>query len=481
VLGARSETGYVRAANEDRMGFIRTAHGDVYVVSDGMGGYRGGALAAELTVQTLRDRLSALAPASGAFTDQVRDAFLVANQAVFQRRRSDDPDTRDMGATGVALITHGARALVGHVGDSRAYLASRGTLRQLTRDHTRVQKMVDAGLLTPAQAAVHPDASMLDRAIGHAATVEVDVSDWITLKPGDMVLLCSDGLCGYVSDAEIGQVLRRKGSPQQLADSLVDCALGKGGEDNVTVQLLRYGRDPARPWLAVWARPTVVVPLSVLATGAVAWGLALPSIEAAKGRSAALQSELTTARQQLAVLTRQKGDMDKQVATLETRLAATVAAAASASDERGAKPPVPVAVGPAAAPKPATPPAKTSTKPTAKPPAKPPTKPPAKPPIKPPLTPPPGPSTNASKERPAPAPASASATAPSPAPATAPPAAPAPAPPPATSPAPAPATDTPPRDPPTNGAPESATASPGGPAADPSPPGGTTHGEPSHD
>jgi serine/threonine protein phosphatase PrpC len=325
VLGARSETGYVRMANEDRMGFIRTAYGDVYVVSDGMGGYRGGAMAAELTVQTLRDRLAALTPASGSFTEQVRDAFLAANEVVFRRRRADDPDTRDMGATGVALITNGARALVGHVGDSRAYLVSRGALRQLTRDHTRVQKMLDAALLTQAQAAVHPDASMLDRAIGHGATVEVDVSDWFTLKPGDMIMLCSDGLCGFVPDAEIGKVLRGKGSPQTLADRLVDLALGKGGEDNVTVQLVRYGGAVGQPWLASLSSPAIAVPISMLATGLVVWGGAAPALDAAQDRTAALQSELTAARKEVAVLQQQKGDLNKQVATLETQLAIKVA------------------------------------------------------------------------------------------------------------------------------------------------------------
>ena len=104
LLGARSETGYVRSANEDRMAGVRTAYGNVYIVSDGMGGYKGGALAAELVVSTLRERLSMLSPSASTVAEQVRQAFLAANQEVYQRRRGSDPDTHNMGATGVALL-----------------------------------------------------------------------------------------------------------------------------------------------------------------------------------------------------------------------------------------------------------------------------------------------------------------------------------------------------------------------------------------
>jgi protein phosphatase len=244
-LGRTLGNGYVRPANEDRMGGMRTPFGHVYVVSDGMGGYRGGALAAELIVNSLRDQLGALSPASATFAEQVRQAFQLANQEVYQRRQAEDPDTRDMGATAVALITWGTKIMVGHAGDSRAYLWSKGSgLKRLTRDHTRVQKMVEAGLVTPEQAAVHPDASILDRAMGHQPTIDVDVSTWTTLKPGDMVLLCSDGLSGYVDDSEIATILRSTGDPSVLASKLVDCALMKGGADNVTVQL--FGRRRVR-------------------------------------------------------------------------------------------------------------------------------------------------------------------------------------------------------------------------------------------
>ncbi|MDB5999067.1 MAG: serine threonine protein phosphatase, partial [Rhizobacter sp.] len=276
VLGARSETGFVRSVNEDRMGWTRTRFGDVFVVSDGMGGHRGGALAAEITVRVLQEQLANIPPGSERFSDHIHQAFQTANREVFSTRDPSDPETREMGATAVALVSDGARVMVAHVGDSRAYLWRRSHgLRQLTRDHTRVQSMMDAGLLTPEQAVVHPQASVLDRAMGHAATVSLDVTDWIELERGDMLMLCSDGLSGYVPDPAIETVLRADGDPQSTTDRLIDCALQAGGKDNVTVQLVRFAPAGRGALGRLLARPTASVPLSVLATlalaGAAGW------------------------------------------------------------------------------------------------------------------------------------------------------------------------------------------------------------------
>lgn len=339
VLGARSETGFVRTANEDRMGFTRTPFGNVYVVSDGMGGYRGGALAAELTVCTLQNHLASLAPGHSAVPDRVREAFAAANQAVYERRRPDDPDTRNMGATGVVLVTAGTRVLVGNVGDSRAYLVPHrsGVLRQLTRDHTRVQKMVEAGVLTTIQAAEHPEANVLDRAIGHQLTVEVDVSGWIEVKPRDMVLLCSDGLSGYVDDGEIEKVVRSPGSPQQLADKLVELALSKGGEDNVTVQLVRFGQGASASRWQQFSRPAFVAPIAMLATAGVVWQVAASHLEAAKATMAQLEGRLGESRRERDGFQAQVKQLIAQNAQLKSRIDALVLADPPRSPEAGTK------------------------------------------------------------------------------------------------------------------------------------------------
>jgi hypothetical protein len=132
--------------------------------------------------------------------------------------------------------------------------------------------MIDGGLLTPEQAAVHPDASLLDRAIGHQPTVRADVSDWMDIDAGDRILLCSDGLCGYVSDEEIAGVMGEADEPQRATDRLIEYALAKGGEDNVTVQLIGYKHGR---WLGRFAPPsrgTLWIALTSAALGATVAG-----------------------------------------------------------------------------------------------------------------------------------------------------------------------------------------------------------------
>jgi protein phosphatase len=252
-VGARSETGYVRNENQDRMSCVGTPAGYAYIVSDGMGGHRAGALAAQMTIETLTQALPIIQSIPGA-TAEIKQALEQANRKVYERGHSGDAETQGMGATAVVLFVAGSQALIAHVGDSRAYLYAGGVLQQLTRDHSRVQKMVDAGLLATADAASHPDAGILDRAIGALPDVKVDISGWIPLHDGDRMLLCSDGLHGYVTDSEIMAVLEDKASPQELADRLVDLALQKGGEDNITVQLLEYGRPRKNAWSKIIRR-----------------------------------------------------------------------------------------------------------------------------------------------------------------------------------------------------------------------------------
>jgi serine/threonine protein phosphatase PrpC len=251
-VGARSETGYVRTENQDRMSRVRAPVGDIYVVSDGMGGHRGGAIAAELTIQSLVQHLSAVRTTS-ALETAIEQAFGAANQTVYDQGHSGNAETEGMGATAVVLLAAGSHVMVAHVGDSRAYLFSRrGQLRRLTRDHSRVQRMIDSGMLTPAEAEVHPDAGLIERAIGSKPTVEVEIHPWLRLARGDQILLCSDGLCGYAEDAEIAAVLAKQGNPQEAANQLVNLALAKGGEDNITVQVLRYGGNGATG--GIWER-----------------------------------------------------------------------------------------------------------------------------------------------------------------------------------------------------------------------------------
>lgn len=245
-VSARSETGYQRDENQDRMSGIRIGSRQLYIVADGMGGHKAGALAAELTVRNLQeqlaDMLSAMPDRRG-----IRAAFNRTNDVVYREAHSGNPDTEGMGSTAVMLLTMGRAVYVAHVGDSRAYLYRDGKLRCLTKDHSKVQKLVDDGVLTAAEARNHPQANVIDRAIGNAPDVDVDIQRALPLIEGDGFLLCSDGLCGYVDDPAIESALRSRATVQEVADMLVGLALDAGGEDNVTVQFIQFGRRRESP------------------------------------------------------------------------------------------------------------------------------------------------------------------------------------------------------------------------------------------
>ena len=245
ALGARSETGYVRDENQDKMSCVRAPFYDVYIVSDGMGGHKGGATAAELTVEILGQNLSGIDSNESAAAT-IQHAFDEANRVVYERGHCGDPEIEGMGATAVVLLVGNSEVAVAHVGDSRAYLYRSGELRRLTKDHSRVQRMVEAGILSAAEAATHPDANLLERAIGVSPDIAADVSSWFELIRGDQILLSSDGLHGYVSDDEIRAVIENGSAPQEIVDQLVNLALQKGGEDNITVQLIQYDNSGSK-------------------------------------------------------------------------------------------------------------------------------------------------------------------------------------------------------------------------------------------
>ena len=242
-VGAATETGYVRHDNQDRMSWAPVPWGQLYIIADGMGGHAGGAVAAQLTVLGLEKHLAAASEAIRV-ENAIRDAFDKTNKEVYDKAHADNPETEDMGSTAVLLLVFGQIAKIAHVGDSRAYLYRDGNLRLLTKDHTQVQRMVDAGMLTAEEARNHPYANLLGRAIGHRPAVTVDISPDLVFKAGDGILLCSDGLSSYVDDQEIEAAIDNSLTAQEIADRLVNQALQKGGEDNITVQFVRYGNKP---------------------------------------------------------------------------------------------------------------------------------------------------------------------------------------------------------------------------------------------
>jgi len=251
----RSDPGSLRPSNEDYAGaHIPGAPDDawernpLFVVADGMGGHAAGEVASRLAVEaTLRAWVERPV---GVAAQTLRAAVRDANAAVFDAAL--DHDKRGMGTTLTALALAGREATIAHVGDSRAYLIRDEQCTQLTADHSRVGEMLRMQLLTPEQAATHPDRSVLTRSLGTEPIVQIDLVRQ-EIRTGDVFLLCSDGLWDVVSRAEIARVARAIGTPQaptpaDAARTLVEESLKRSAPDNVTVVIARIGsKDPIPP------------------------------------------------------------------------------------------------------------------------------------------------------------------------------------------------------------------------------------------
>lgn len=221
--GSRTEIGNVREHNEDSL----TVLPPLFAVADGMGGHEAGEVASEIAINTLND----LAPQS-ADAEALARAVVAANLNVI-KAPSQGVGREGMGTTLTAAILEKERLIIAQVGDSRAYLLHNGSLQQLTRDHSLMADMIEAGQLTEAEARVHPNRSVITRAIGSDPHMQPDLYE-LNVETGDRLLLCSDGICGMIEDHEIASIMRQAPSAQSCADQLVEAALAAGGFDNAT-------------------------------------------------------------------------------------------------------------------------------------------------------------------------------------------------------------------------------------------------------
>jgi PPM family protein phosphatase len=247
-VGAATDIGLVREGNEDSY----LVEEPLFAVADGMGGHRGGEVASRLALDTIE---SLFRRGQGALAEQVQEA----NRAVFERS-SLDRAVAGMGTTLTAALVEDDRARLAHVGDSRAYLYRDGELRMLTEDHTLVNRMVQQGEITEAEAERHPQRSVVTRALGVEMSVPVD-EVIVDLERGDRLLICSDGLTGMVDDESIAELLSREPDPQGAAEALVRAANEAGGVDNTTVIVIALeDGDDQSPGSATTRRDTLVAP-----------------------------------------------------------------------------------------------------------------------------------------------------------------------------------------------------------------------------
>ena len=232
---ALTDVGKKRSLNEDAY----IADGKLFAVADGMGGHRAGEVASSLALEALAFALSKRA--KDTLEEQLEEAVQRANKTVHDKAVRD-LDRRGMGTTLTVAVPKSGKLYIGHVGDSRLYRMRDGKLIQLTRDHSLVAQMVESGHLKPEEAEIHPQRSVITRAVGGDNDIKVDIIVEEMLA-GDKFLLCTDGLNTMLSDEDITEVLRDKKDLEEACRELVAWANDKGGNDNITVIMFENSKN----------------------------------------------------------------------------------------------------------------------------------------------------------------------------------------------------------------------------------------------
>ena len=239
------------------LAILRTSGKILAIVADGMGGHASGEIASRMAVEIINEIYSKeRADKDG--LEALKSAFQVANFTILQKSLEQE-GLNGMGTTATALVLEDDQALVGHMGDSRAYLFRDATVSQLTKDHSLVERMVDQGLLNREEANRHPQRNVIYKTLGVNMDGEVDLLGPIPIRINDIFLLCSDGLTNLVTDQELLEIVTKE-SPQTACETLIQLANQRGGHDNITVQILKVGKrrkvsipllDRKRFWLVL--------------------------------------------------------------------------------------------------------------------------------------------------------------------------------------------------------------------------------------
>jgi protein phosphatase len=247
------DTGRARTNNEDSVA-VDEANA-LTVLADGMGGYNAGEVASGMATEFIRSELGRWLQETGgrANDSEIRRAMDIcvdnANRAIFNAANAN-PQYAGMGTTLVVAIFREGHVRLGHVGDSRAYRWRKGQLTQITRDHSLLQEQLDAGLITPEQAAFSANKNLVTRAVGVEDTVLLETHQH-EIQPGDVILMCSDGLSDMLNDTAIAQLLQAHDELPEAGRALIAAANEAGGRDNIALILVRAEGDPAptaRPW-----------------------------------------------------------------------------------------------------------------------------------------------------------------------------------------------------------------------------------------
>lgn len=240
-FGNSTHVGMHRKHNEDSMGFFVVGGGYLCMVADGLGGHQKGEVASQMAIQAILDYFKK--PFEPENIHQfIVEAILYANQMVYQHGQNE-PISAGLGTTLAMALFLDNHAYIAHVGDSRVYrFHPQIGLQALTKDHSFVQELLNQGIINEQEAFYHPRKNEVTRAIGTHPTVTPELQIF-TIQPEDTFVLVTDGICGYVQNAEIESVLRQNLSAQQIAEQLVQLSLNAGGLDNATVQVVKFSKE----------------------------------------------------------------------------------------------------------------------------------------------------------------------------------------------------------------------------------------------
>jgi len=237
-IGNYSDVGKTREINEDYFGSFSGSFGNLLLVCDGMGGHKGGEIASRLSVETISNYFEKLKDNYN-ISEEINKSLEASNTSIILKAE-EDLELTDMGSTVVLVLVKNGLAYYTSLGDSRIYKIRNGAIRQITKDNSLVQQMVDSNIITEDEAKVHPKKNVITKALGTNDELEPDFYEPIKLQANDKLILCSDGLTAHVADEEIFQ-LSENNPPQQAAQKLVELANERGGTDNITVQIAAVG------------------------------------------------------------------------------------------------------------------------------------------------------------------------------------------------------------------------------------------------
>lgn len=239
MVFAKSDIGKARELNQDYY-YISSPEENIqlYILADGMGGYKGGEVASKLATDTVREciqeNFEKIEKQKEEILNLIRQAILYANQIVYEESK-ELKELEGMGTTLEVCLIYNNKAYIGHIGDSRIYRIRKNVMRRLTKDHSYVQQLVEDGKITREEASTHPKKNMLTKALGCTPYVEPDIRAR-NIEKNDIFVMCSDGLTNMVTEEKIYEIIKE--NPQKAADELIKQANNSGGYDNITVVII---------------------------------------------------------------------------------------------------------------------------------------------------------------------------------------------------------------------------------------------------